>query len=415
MQNGILDALQAQDFISEDERAALFEAQELDGERIRVVMRRIGPSMSDISLVVESALDQVVSAIIAHTSAAAKAALNLTIDLDEPPALIFTGVVNPYGSGLAEASCVKPEHVTGMMTDVPYADILALLLLQDPTMQTIGTLYSSNDLDGVYGAETIADEAGKLGLTVEAAAIAGNLADLPAAANGLVSKGIEAIVMPLDLTTGAGVPIVSQIAIEHQLPLFYATPASVLSGATVGGGAMLYYEEGLHAGYVAAAHLQGDIDIARMGIHSASNMFVGVNLDLAQLQGVEISDDLRAQATIVVVDGQLQVSGDAETQLARGMGAMPHDAMHDDQMMMMAHMQCSDEMIAEQMAALDAASDYTSAWIAKYETRPATRQADGAQCMQLRAAADCQQRLINAVCCRQQRDRGAVCVGAIIC
>ena len=353
--NGILDALQAQELISEDERAALFAEQELDGERIRVVLRGIGPSMADISLLIESALDQGVSAIIAHTSAAALAALNLTIDRDEPPAVIFTGVVNPYGSGLAQASCIKPDHVTGMMTEVPYADILALLLLQDPHMQTIGTLHSSNDIDGVYGAEVIAMEATELGLTVESAAIAGNLADLPAAANGLVSRGIEAIVMPLDLTTGAGVPIVSQIAIEYQLPLFYATPASVLVGATVGGGAMLYYEEGLHAGYVAAAHLKGDIDIARMGVHSASNMFVGVNLDLAQLQGIEIAAELMQRATIVVVDGELQVSGDAQTQFARGMGMMAHDAMHEDQMMMLAHMQCSDEMIAEQQAALDAA------------------------------------------------------------
>ena len=355
VQNGILDAMQAYDWISEDERAMLLEAQELDGERIRIELRRITPSLADISLLIESALDEGVTTIIAHTSAAAQAALNLTIDLDEPPALVFTGVVNPYGSGLAQASCIKPDHVTGMMTEVPYPDILALLLLQDADMKAIGTIHSSSDIDGVYGAEVIAVEAAKLGLNVESAAIAGGLADLPAAANGLISRGVEAFVMPLDFTTGAGVPIVSQIAIEYQLPLFYATPASVLAGATVGGGAMLYYEEGLHAGYVAAAHLKGDFDIARMGVHSASNMFVGVNLDMAQLQGVAIADALMEQATIVVLEGELQVSGEAEMRHARGMGMTPHDAMHDEQMMMLEHMHCSDEMIAEQQAALDAA------------------------------------------------------------
>ena len=119
VQSGIVDALLANEYISADERAALLEAQELDGERIRVVMRGIGPSASDINLQIETALDQGVSAIIAHTKAVAQAALNLTFDMDEPPAIIFTGVVNPYGSGLAQASCIKPDHVTGMMTEVP--------------------------------------------------------------------------------------------------------------------------------------------------------------------------------------------------------------------------------------------------------------------------------------------------------
>ena len=104
-------------------------------------------------------------------------------------------------------------------------------------MKTIGTLHSSNDFDGVYGAEVIASEAAKLGLTVEPAAIAGQLADLPAATDSLASRGVEAIVMPLDHSIGAGIPIVAEAAIERQLPLFYATPASVLTGATVGGGA----------------------------------------------------------------------------------------------------------------------------------------------------------------------------------
>ena len=355
VQNGILDALQAHDFISADERATLFDEQELDGERIRVVLVSIGPSISDISLQIESALDQGVSGIIAHTGPAAVAALNLTIDMDEPPALIFTGVVNPYGSGLAQARCVKPDHVTGMMTEVPYAEILALLLLQDPDMQIIGTIHSSNDADGVYGAELIASIGVEMGLTVESLAIAGQLADLPAATAGLVVRGVEAIVLPLDLTMGAGIPIVAEAAIEYQLPLFYATPASVLAGATVGGGAMLYYDEGLHAGYVLAAHLNGDIDIARMGIHSASNMFVGLNLDLARLQGVDIADELLEQASIVIEDGELTLTGAAQEQMGHAMGMMPHDDQHEEQVMMVTRMQCTDEMIAQQRAELDAA------------------------------------------------------------
>ena len=354
VQAGILDALQAHEFISAEERDLLLEAQELAGERIHVVMRKIGPDLADISLQIETALDQGADAIIAHTSAAAQAAVNITMDLDYPPAVIFAGVVNPYDSGIAQSRCVKPDHVTGMITEVPYADILALLLLQDPDMQTFGTIHSSNDMDGVYGAEVIAGIARDMGLAVESVAIAGQLADLPMATAGLISRGVEAIVLPLDLTMGAGIPIVAEAAVEHGLPLFYATPGSVLVGATVGGGAMLYYDEGLHAGYLAAAQMLGEIDIARTGLHSAGNMFVGVNLDVARLQGIEIAEALLSQATLLVDGGELEATGAAQLELARAYGLMPLEDRREEQAMLMMQMQCSDEEIAEQQAELDA-------------------------------------------------------------
>jgi len=156
-----------------------------------------------------------------------------------------------------------------------------------------------------------------MGLAVESAAVTA-IADTRAAAQSLVSKGVDAIILPLDLLTVAAMPIVTQVANENGLPLSYSSPVIVFFGATIGGGTLITYEEGAHSGLLLSAYLNGDIDIATTGIYQASNMFVGLNLDSARLQGVEIADDLLERASIVVQDGETNLSGAAMGQLARG-------------------------------------------------------------------------------------------------
>ena len=172
-----------------------------------------------------------------------------------------------------------------------------------------------------------------------------------------MNKGAEAIILPVDPLISAGIPIIAQAAIENELPLFYSSPGDVIFGATVGGGALLYYEEGAHAGLLLAAYLNGDIDLASTGIHLASNMFVGVNLDMAKLQGVEIAEDLLKQAIILIQDGELSVSGAAARQMALAGSVVPLEERQADDMALLESLQCTPEMIAEQQAELDAASE----------------------------------------------------------
>ena len=104
--------------------------------------------------------------------------------------------------------------------------------------------------------------------------------------------------------------------------------------------------------------LNGDIDIAATGIHQASNMLVGVNLDSAELQGVEIDESLLEQAVLVVEDGDVSVSGlgaQLMAQLYGGASALEDRRAED--LALLESLQCSEEMIAEQQAALDAAGE----------------------------------------------------------
>ena len=168
---------------------------------------------------------------------------------------------------------------------------------------------------------------------------------------------MEAVIVPYDTVAGEGIPIIAQAALENDLLFFYSTPGAIYQGATIGGGAMLYYEEGAHAGLLLAAHLNGDIDLATTAIHHASNMFVGLNLDMAELQGMEIDARLLEQAVIVIENGELNLSGAGARQLRIAGRVVPLDERQADDKVLLERLQCTDEMIAEQQAALDAAGE----------------------------------------------------------
>ncbi len=120
---------------------------------------------------------------------------------------------------------------------------------------------------------------------------------------------------------------------------------------------MLQYEEGAHAGLLLAAYLNGDIDLGSTGVYQAGNMFVGVNLDMAKLQGVEIAEGLLKKAIILIQDGELNVSGAAARQMALARSVVPLEERQADDAALLESLQCTPEMIAEQQAALDAATE----------------------------------------------------------
>ena len=134
---------------------------------------------------VASALDQEPDMLVTLSTPLTVAALNATYDMENAPAIFFADVYNPYDAGIADAPCIKPAHVIGLETSIDYANILPLLQMQIPDLQTIGTLHNSGDASGIYGASQIAELGEALGLTVVQSAVA-SAADL-ALAEGIQS------------------------------------------------------------------------------------------------------------------------------------------------------------------------------------------------------------------------------------
>ena len=309
---------------------------------------------------IANALDSEPDVLVTIGSRATLAALVATYDLEDPPAIIFADVYSPYEAGIADAPCIKPDHVTGIESSVNYADVVPLLLMQNPDLATIGTIHSSDDAGGAYGAARIAEVGEALGLAVEQTAVTA-LADLSLATEGLVSKGVEAILLPMDVMTMAGLPLIGGIAQDNGIPLFAANIDHMFSGALVAGGFAEFLDVGDLVGVLAARYLQGDLDPATTGISAVDSVtVVGLNYYDAEAYGVSFSEELQERA-----DFSLRPAGDdivdpevkpwMQEQFQRRLAPpAPLEARQESDRAFLAGLECTAERIAEQQAELDA-------------------------------------------------------------
>ena len=388
VETALVDALAASELVNDDEWALLTQGEDLSGERINLIWSDANFDFANANTIVENAIDQGADVLITLSTPVTQAATLITSDMDDPPAVIFTSVYNPLEAGIAKATCVKPAHVTGIESRTAYEDIVPLLLLQNPDIKTIGTLYSTSETSGREGAKRIVAAADSLGLEVLQAGV-NSAAELGLAAEGLASNGAEALLIPSDMTTAAGLPAIMQVATDNGLPIFHTISTALYDGATVTAGTSESLLQGGALAALLAGHLDGSVDIAAVGIGLINNLVVGVNLDTAAEQGITVSDDLMDLADQVMQDGEftslrmvnlLKSKGmDDETvamlikaaQSLRQGGASDLDLSPELQAMvkqaiaaggggadidaLLTEMHCSDEMIAEQQAALAAA------------------------------------------------------------
>ena len=143
----LLDTLLGYEFITADERATLEGREDLEGEKLNIFWGASNRSISDANIVVENAIDRDPDVLVVFGTVMTQIAANITNDMTDPAILLFTAVADPYASGLgvAEASCLKPPHITGVQSARDYAVVLDALLMQQPDLSSIGVLLASGD------------------------------------------------------------------------------------------------------------------------------------------------------------------------------------------------------------------------------------------------------------------------------
>ena len=354
-ESGILDTLELYGFISADERAGLDESVDLEGEHLNVIYSDAGWDIATANLIIEDALDRGADVLMTWSAPVTQIAANILSEMEDPPVIIFTIVMTPYIKGVAETPCVKPDFVAGTQTMIPYEEFVDMVHVFDPEITKIGTFVTMSQPNSVHGMERIIELAGELGMEVETAALTG-FADLPLATDALISKGAQAILAHSDYFAGMALATIVQAAKDQGVPVFSPVSQHVYRGATVGAGFYSLYNEGLVSGRMLAAHLNGDVDLARTAINMSPGFTVALNLDIAEETGVEISDELLAMADWTIQDGQ---SSEGATPGLREVGIKTLDMSLEERqaadLEVLAGLHCTDEMIAQQQAELDAA------------------------------------------------------------
>jgi putative ABC transport system substrate-binding protein len=274
----------------------------VDGENITVLLYDAGMDVPTANTQIEDAIDEGADFLITITTPVTLAAINATQDMADPPYILFNTVTEPYVSGIAESPCSKPEHVWGSQALPDFENIMPLVFDYDPDIQTIGTVYSTSEANAVASLAIMEPVAADLGLTMVIESVA-ETSEVGLAAESAASEGIEAFFIPTDSTVGNGLAALLGVAEDEGIPLFFADSAQAYSGATVGAG-LSYYQEGVDTARILIAYLNGEIDIATTSISKQPGTLIGINLDSAATQGIEIPQALLDKADFVIESGE---------------------------------------------------------------------------------------------------------------
>lgn len=332
-EKGTLDVLEANGFV--------------DGENINIIFGDAAFDFPTANQLVEDAIDEGADVIIAITTPVAQAAVNATLEMENPPVVLFNTVTDPYIAGLASASCIKPDHVWGSQALAPYADVVDLLFELNPDIQTVGYMYNNAEANSVASTEIVTALAEEAGLTLEIQTV-NETAEVGIAAEALVERGVEAFLLPTDSTVSDGLPALLQVSEEVGIPIVHSDSGQVYGGATIAEG-LSYYQEGIDTAQILIAYLNGELDIATTRIAVQAGTQLAINLDSAALQGVEIPEALIERAAYVIEGGE---SSEVPPELDMSEGDMADAAAA-----YLESLACTPELIEEQQAELDAMSD----------------------------------------------------------
>lgn len=318
----------------------------VDGETVRILTASGDADMPTMTTIADNfVFDEEVDVIVAISTPALQAAYNVTSDL-EAPAIVFSSVTSPYVAGVALTSCIKPTWVTGSQAMAPFEQTVPLIFEVAPDAETVGYIYNTAEANSVANTDVIVPIMEELGLTMEIQEVAAS-AEVPTAAEALVSRGIDVFYVATDSTVVSGLEGLVAVANENQIPLVASDPSSAQRGAVIAQG-LDYYQEGVDAGRMAAAYLNGETDFSTLSISRQRGTALAVNLDAAEAQGVTLSDDFIAGASILIEGGEVTTVEPVE------MSAEEMQAAADE---FIASLECTDELIAEQQAELDAAAE----------------------------------------------------------
>jgi len=329
-QQGTLDILEAYGYV--------------DGENINLILGDAAMDVPTANLLIDDAIDKGADVIITITTPVTQAAVNATLEMENPPIVLFNTVTEPYAAGIAQAPCLKPDHVWGSQALPDFESILPLVWELNPDIKTLGWIYSTTEPNGVASTAIVEPLAPELGLSLVIESVA-ETSEVGTAAEAAAGEGIDAFFIPTDSTVGNGLASILGVAEEEGIPVFFADSLQVFAGVTVGAG-VSYYQEGVDTGRVLVAYLSGDLDIATTGLSRQLGTLIGVNMDTAAMEDVEVPQSLLDMADFVIQDGE-------NTGEVLALPDVSFEELQELDAAFIDSLVCTEERIAEQQAALD--------------------------------------------------------------
>jgi len=208
--------------------------------------------------------------------------------------IVFAAVSDPVAAGL---SGEDSKNITGVSNSIPAAKIVQLISDFQPKCKKIGFLYTSSETNSVSTIKTAKAYCDKNGITYAEASIA-SPADLQAAVNSLIAKGVDALYTGNDNTIASAMPAYTDAAYSKAVPIYCGADSMVADGglATIG---IDYTQLGKQVAALVIKVADGTAPSA-LPYETLSDYARFVNLQAADRLKLTISAELLKRYTVLV-------------------------------------------------------------------------------------------------------------------
>ena len=176
------------------------------------------------------------------------------------------------------------ENMTGTSDYIDTAKILDLVLANNPDTKTIGLVYNLGESNSAATIEALRPVLEEKGIQAVESTVT-TPGEVQMAAQNLVSKGVDAIFVPIDNTVASAMSVLADEAIKGGVPVYTAADSLVRDGglATTG---VNYTKLGELTAQMAVQVLQGE-DPATMPVQVLNDGIVTVNTTTAAALGID--------------------------------------------------------------------------------------------------------------------------------
>jgi len=263
-----------------------------EGKNLTIDRQNAQADQSNLQNITQRFVSDKVNLICAIATPAAQSVANATKDIP----VVGTAITDYVSAKLAQSNEKPGANITGTSDINPIHEQIDLLMKLYPNAKTIGTIYSSSEINSEIQIKAMTAYAQSKGLTVRAATVS-TVNDIPQAAQSLVSD-VDVFYEPSDNVIASAMPTLVSVTDPAGKGVICAASTMVAAGglATYG---IDYYKLGVQTGEMAADILEGKRKPSEMKIETARDLMVVINKKNAAKLGLTIPDEVLQGATIV--------------------------------------------------------------------------------------------------------------------
>ena len=263
-----------------------------EGKNLTIDRQNAQADQSNLQNIAQRFVSDKVDLICAIATPAAQSVANATRDIP----IVGTAITDYVSAKLAQSNAVPGGNVTGTSDLNPIKQQIDLLMKIYPNAKTIGTIYSSSEINSEIQIKTMTEYAQSKGLTVRAATVS-TVNDIQQAAQSLVGD-VDVFYEPTDNVISSSIPTLVSVTDAAGKGVICAAAFMVTGGclATYG---IDYYKLGVQTGEMAADILEGKSKPANMPIETARDLTLVISKSGIEKLGLTIPEDVLKDATLV--------------------------------------------------------------------------------------------------------------------